>query len=798
MRSPVLALLGPTNTGKTYLAVERMLEHSSGTIGFPLRLLARENYDRVARLKGPEAVALLTGEERILPHRPRYFVCTVEAMPLDREVDFLAVDEIQLAADRERGHIFTERLLRSRGRKETMFLGAETIRPLIRKLLPEAELITRSRLSTLSYSDPKKLSHLPRRCAVIVFSVAGVYQIAERVRQLSGGAAVVFGALSPRTRNAQVGLYEAGEVDYLVATDAIGMGLNLQIDHVVFTGLSKFDGLGPRRLLPAEVAQIAGRAGRNLRDGTFASTHDIGPLPKPLVDAVEHHRFEPLSTLFWRSSELDFGSPEALLRSLEQPPPAPQLVRVRQAEDHRALSALARDQEVARVARGPEAVRLLWEVCQIPDFRNTMDAAHARLLGRIYRHLSGPARRLPESWVAAQVAALDRTEGDVEMLLSRIAGIRTWTYVSHRAHWLSDASHWQDRTRGVEDRLSDALHERLTQQFVDRRAAVLARHDPGELIAAVTETGEVLIQGLLAGRLDGFRFVPDPQVRQESRGLLAVANRALRAHVGDRVGRLVEDADDAFALTIGGQIAWRGAPVARLLDTGDPLSPGVAVLPSDLLSTPLREDLRRRLAAWTSSHLRVALGPLFRAREASLSASARGLVFSLTDTLGLVPRRTVVPQLAALSPTDRRELARLGVRIGRLCVHVPGLLRPESLRLRRLVWGLRHDSTGLPLPEGRPSELLDPRVPAATYWACGYLPVEGLAVRADRLERLASEAWRLVRAGSFTATPELAGIVGRRPEEVSGLLAALGFVLGTDGRFARRTGRGRHRRTHRG
>ncbi|MGE5126538.1 MAG: helicase-related protein, partial [Betaproteobacteria bacterium] len=564
MQRAVTALLGPTNTGKTHLAVERMLTHGSGMIGFPLRLLARENYDRVAALKGPGAVALVTGEERIVPRRPAYWIATVEAMPTDLRPDFVAVDEVQLAADRERGHVFTDRLLHARGALETWLIGAETIRPLLHRLLPGAAFQTRERLSTLSYAEPKRLSKLPPRSAVIVFSLRELYQVASRLRRERGGAALVFGALSPRTRNAQVALYQGGEVDHLVATDAIGMGLNLDIDCVVFTGLTKFDGVGPRALTPAEVGQIAGRAGRHVRDGQFASTAELGPLEPRLVAAVESHRFAPLGQLYWRSDELDFFSPLALLGSLERQPPQPFLVRMRHAEDALALAELARDADTAALARDAASVRLLWEVCQVPDFQGVLTEAHTRLLARVFAFLRGPSSRIPEDFLHAHVRELDRTDGEVDVLLGRIAAIRTWTYLSNRTGWVPDAGHWQERTRAVEDRLSDALHEKLTQEFVDRPGTVIARHEASELVTTIGADGEVSVQGLRAGVLEGFRFRPERATSDGSRGLLAAANRALRELVRGRVQALESEDDAAFALGPGAELLWHGAPVARL------------------------------------------------------------------------------------------------------------------------------------------------------------------------------------------------------------------------------------------
>ena len=607
MHRAVTALLGPTNTGKTHLAIERMLTHPTGMIGFPLRLLARENYDRVAALRGAGSVALVTGEERIVPPRPSYWMCTVEAMPLDLRTDFLAVDEVQLAADRERGHVFTDRIQNARGRLETWLIGADTIRSLLHRLLPGAASTTRPRLSTLSYSEPKPLGKLPRRSAVIVFSVRELYEVAARLRRERGGAALVFGALSPRTRNAQVALYQAGDVDHLVATDAIGMGLNLDIDYVVFTGLTKFDGVGPRTLTPAEVGQIAGRAGRHVRDGRFASTVELGPLDRRLVEAVEAHRFASLSHLYWRTDELDFFSPLALLGSLDRQPPHPFLVRMRHAEDQRALAALTRDAEVMALTRDPGTVRLLWEVCQVPDFQGVLSEAHTRLLARVYRFLRGPAGRIPEDFLASHVKDLDRAEGDVETLLGRIAAIRTWTYISNRASWVPDPRFWQERTRAVEDRLSDALHERLTQEFVDRAGhrdraprPVGSRDERGRgrRGARAGAAGRACSRGSASGptaRCARARGGCSPPRTGRSRASCASAWRP-RARGGRR----------GFALGPGAEVLWRGAAVARLVAGESALSPQVEVLASDLLDPPLRERVRRRLAAWLEAHLRAA------------------------------------------------------------------------------------------------------------------------------------------------------------------------------------------------
>jgi ATP-dependent RNA helicase SUPV3L1/SUV3 len=772
----ILAVLGPTNTGKTHLAIERMLGHATGMIGFPLRLLARENYDRVVRMKGARAVALITGEEKIIPPNPAYFVCTVESMPLDRGVEFLAVDEIQLCGDAERGHVFTHRLLAARGLSETMFLGADTIRPLLRRLVPEAEFVGRPRFSTLRYLGPKKVTRLPPRSAVVAFAVADVFALAELMRRQRGGTAVVLGALSPRARNAQVAMFQSGEVDYLVATDAIGMGLNMDLDHVAFARLVKFDGQAPRRLAPAEIAQIAGRAGRHMSDGTFGTTDELGAMEPELVEAVENHRFDPLTRLYWRNARLDYASPAALLRSLEQRPPSSGLVPAREADDHLALRTLAKQPDIAELARHPAAVRLLWEVCQIPDFRKVMSDTHARLLGQIYRHLAGPQERLPVDWVAAQVQRLDRLDGDIDGLMTRIAHIRTWTYIANRPDWLANAVQWQERARSIEDKLSDALHDRITQRFVDRRSAFLVKQLAGdkELLASVSHAGEVKVEGHYVGRLDGFRFVPDPGAAGgEAKTLLAAANRVLRGEIASRAKRLAAAEDGEFTLGADGVVLWRGGAVGRLLAGDSALAPRIEALPGDFLEGELRDSVRRRLADFLRAAIERGLQPLFRLRAAELSGPARGLVFQLAEALGSLPAVAVTSQRAALADGDRRLLARLGVRLGVETVYVDALLRPRAAGLRGLLWAVWRGEAAPPVPALAAPR--DPAVPAAAYAAMGWRVLGPRVLRVDRVERLAAAARRLARHGKFAATPALAQLAGVAPEELAAMLAELGY-----------------------
>ena len=782
----VTALLGPTNTGKTHLAVERMLGHRGGIIGLPLRLLAREVYDRVARLRGPRSVALITGEERIVPAAPAYVVCTVESMPLDRRAAFVAIDEIQLAADAERGHVFTDRMLRARGEEETLLLGARTIAPHLRRLVPGIEFVTRPRFSTLSYSGSHKLRRLPPRSAIIAFSAAEVYALAELVRRQRGGAAVVLGALSPRSRNAQVAMFEAGEVDYIVATDAIGMGLNLDLDHVAFAGTRKFDGQAMRDLSAAELAQIAGRAGRHMSDGTFGVTADARPLAPELVERIEGHRFEPPRMLYYRNTTLDYATLQALLRSLQAPPPGAGLVRARDADDEKALRALAATASIAAVTRSPAAVRLLWEVCRIPDFRKTMAEAHTRLLARVYCHLMGADERLPTDWVTDQVARLDRTEGDVDTLATRIAHVRTWSYISHRGEWIDDARAWQERVRAIEDRLSDALHHRLTQRFVDRRAATLTkrRKDNIEPLVSVAADGDVLVEGYRVGELRGLRFRPDPLARGSGeRTLRAAANRVLGREIAARAAELSRAPDAEMALDSGGHLSWKGAAVAHLVRGASPLEPGVRLLPGDLPPGPEREGVRRRLVDWLNRHLRRVLAPLHDLGAATnLSPAGRGLAFRLQESLGSLPRRALAAPLAALDRESRARLRARGVRFGETSVFLPAMVKPERIAARWMLWavhaGVRRRA---PPPPGMVSVAVDPRVTGAHYEAAGFRVCGRRAIRIDMLERLAGELRRRAAAAAPLGDHRLLSLVGCGRDDFAAILASLGYRSRSDG-----------------
>ncbi|MEL6600106.1 MAG: helicase-related protein [Pseudomonadota bacterium] len=776
----VTAVLGPTNTGKTHYAIERMLGHRTGVMGFPLRLLAREVYDRIVALRGPSVVALVTGEERIVPARAQYWVCTVEAMPLDIAPDFLAVDEIQLCADPERGYVFTDRLLNARGILETLFLGAETMRSRIAALVPDAHFVRRERFSKLSYAGSKKTSRMPPRSAIVGFSVESVYAIAELLRRQKGGAAVVMGALSPRTRNAQVALYQNGDVDYLVATDAIGMGLNLDINHVAFSGLTKFDGRRSRMLMPNELSQIAGRAGRHTNDGTFGVTGEAPPLEPEVVDAIESHRFAPIRKLNWRNDRLEFGTVPALLASLDQSPKHEDLVRAREADDLIALKTLWELPEIRDMVRVGPDVRKLWDICQIPDFRKVAPGEHAALLARLHGFIRDGGV-IPDDWLAQQIRRIDRPVGDIDALSKRLAFIRTWTYVSQRAGWVEDIEHWRGETRAVEDRLSDALHGALTQRFVDRRTSVLMRRlkQKEGLVAEVNENGEVSVEGQFIGRLDGFRFHLDPSASaEEAKTLRSAALAALTPQYHLKADKLYNGSDKEFDFTEQGGLMWGDVAVGKLVKGADALSPQIDVFVDDEAGTDVAERVRRRLSHWLERKIAALFEPLIAMKnDETLAGLARGVGYQLIENIGVLDRVTVAQDIKNLDQEARGTLRKHGVRFGQFTVFMPLLLKPAPTRLRLVLWSL---ASGLDeFPEAPPPGLVTvPAVagaPEGYYQRAGYRLAGARAIRIDMLERLADMIRGQDTRGGFEGSADMLSITGLTLDQFADLMQGLGY-----------------------
>ncbi|WP_257463299.1 helicase-related protein [Archangium lipolyticum] len=716
--SVVVAELGPTNTGKTHRAIERMLEHETGMMGLPLRLLAREVYDRVTARVGEGRVALMTGEEKRLPPRPDYWICTVEAMPTDRPVDFLAVDEIQLAAHRERGHVFTDRLLHARGRRETWFLGADTMRPMVQALIPHVSLKRATRLSQLRHSGSRSLKSLPPRSAVVAFSADRVYELAEALRRLRGGVAVVLGALSPRTRNAQVAMYQAGEVQYLVATDAIGMGLNLDLNHVAFAALSKFDGAEQRELFPDELAQIAGRAGRHLNDGSFGTLNTLPELHPRVVSAIESHRFPSVRSLIWRNATLDFSSPESLLDSLSRAPNHSAFVRVERADDFDALKELSHVPAIREVATDRATVELLWQVCQIPDFRKGLFGQHVALLRETFLQLSAGDGKLEHDWLARQVSPLDDVSGDIHTLMDRLAAIRIWTYISHRSSWIHDAEQWQERTRHIEDALGDALHERLVERFVQRAARRSARRFVRATPQAAAGSDSPFARlGLLLGEVPG----------------------ATGAAVTEEqfVQQVVDATHEAFQVDALGNISFEGQPLARLVRGKDRRSPQIALTEPEVWTGGARRRLERRLVALARDLVTEAMGgfPAEALTGGDRSAAMRGLAYRLAEGLGVITQGEAREQWRILDDEARERLRALGVREGQRFLYVAEALAPPALERRCMLTAL---FLQVPSPKGVPRE---PAVDVAGFGgrdarAFGYEVFGTVALRLDVVERL--------------------------------------------------------------
>ena len=837
-------VLGPTNTGKTHLALERMTGYASGMIGFPLRLLARENYDRLVARLGVDKVGLLTGEERILPPSARYLCCTVESMPVEpiatsdlagRRFDFVAVDEVQLAGDRERGHIFTDRIMHARGAFETMLMGAETAAPLLKALLPDARFEFRQRMSQLVYAGPKKLTRLPRRSAVVAFSTSDVYQIAEFVRRQRGGAAVVMGRLSPRTRNAQVDLYQNGDVDFLIATDAIGMGLNLDLGHVALAADIKFDGRHMRKLSPAEMAQIAGRAGRHVKDGTFGVTDGCRVLEPEVIEAIEQHRFAPLRSFYWRNRDLNFGSIDMLIESLEAPPPLPFLFRKGDALDHQALIALAGRKEVRAAVQGAGDVRLLWDVASIPDFRQSLHESHYDLLAGVYMALVSNGV-LAKDTVARAIQQLDRVDGDLDTLMTRLAYIRTWTYITNRSDWTDAPLEWQNRARGIEDKLSDRLHQRLSERFVDKRAAHLSRKlkETKNLIASVKDDGTVLVEGEEVGQLTGFVFHPTLADGEEKATILAAARRGLPDEIERRVQAFVASADAAFQIDEKGVVWWREAAVAQLVKGDSLYMPRADLASSDLLSIDQTQRMQARLVHFLTGHIKAVLGrltilatpdqaipapatdvktpdantpdsmgktPASEAADdgasegagkavaetaavtmdqpvmpASLSGAAKGIAYIVFERLGSVPTFDVAHLARNMHESDKPILARLGLRFGVETVYMPEMLKPAQISLRGLLWSLHEEAffDGAPPPAGRVAIDAIADVPDLYWLAIGYRRLGQRVMRVDMVERVAMLVRTAAREGQFKITEDMLSLAGATREAMGLMLLDLG------------------------
>lgn len=812
MAGLITAILGATNTGKTYQAVQRMMQYHDGVIGFPLRLLARENYDRIVEIKGKNTVALVTGEEKIIPRHARYFVCTVESMPLNRSFDFVAVDEIQLCSDPDRGHIFTDRLLYARGKKETIFMGAQTIAPLLKSCIPDIIIETHERFSQLTYTGHQKLSRLPPRSAIVAFSVADVYAIADMMRHQRGGAAIVMGALSPRTRNAQVALFQNGEVDYLIATDAIGMGLNMDVDHIALAALVKFDGAHRRRVTAAELGQIAGRAGRYQRNGTFGTTADIGELDAEIIGAIETHSYKPIEKLIWRHAVDDVRSPKLLLKSLEKPCPDGRFAKGRPALDYLTLQAFLKEFPKIDQIQQRDHVRLLWEVCQIPDFRKTLSESHFRFVFDIFNFL-WQSDTIALDWMAERILRLHNVEGSIETLMTRLAYIRTWAYIVHHNEWIQNPHEWQEKTRQIEDDLSDSLHQKLTLKYVDQRAFILNRSlkNPENAVCWVKNDGKVVLEGQDIGHLHAFRFIPiETGYAADSKLFIKAARQGLRQEILNRLNMMMDTKNAPhFSLELDGTIRWQpdatnplpGDIVAKAQKGENLYRPEIHVFDSPFLEGKEKDAVKDTIKTWLHHYIETTLKPLFdiskpveekvliegaevkegepaptTTKLVEPSAEVRGIGFQMQESMGIIPRQQIRNLIQNLDADGRRDLRRRGVRLAPVLVFMPALNKPASVRLRATLWALWH---GLDFPEMFPKDGMvsmaveADKVNKAYFQAIGYPILANRAIRVDMVDRVISLIYDTAKDGKFQAQHKMAEWFGC---SIADLYTILGFL----------------------
>lgn len=787
----IKAILGPTNTGKTYLSIRTMISYQSGMIGFPLRLLAREVYDQLAKEIGFASVALITGEEKIIPKNPRFYICTVEAMPLDIEVDFLAIDEIQLASDPERGHIYTDRLLYSRGILETIFLGSLTIKKLILRIIPDIEIVTRPRLSNLTYSGPKKISKLPKRTAIVAFSINRVYEIADFIRQQNGGAAVVLGALSPRTRNAQVEIYQSGAADYLVATDAIGMGLNMDIDHVMFDSLKKYDGKKYRSLFPIEIAQIAGRAGRYKNDGTFSISNHLPPLEPEVIDNIENHRFEYNKSIKWRNSDLDFTSLNNLLASLSVLPPHKFYSLNKQCEDVLFLEHISTTDLIAHHSMSAEKIKLLWEICQMPDYRKNGTENHSTIIAKVYNDLTGKEGYVDDAWLKKEIKYASNIDGDIDSLSNKISYIRTCNYITNKKNWVKDHLYWQELTRKIEDKLSDALHNKLTNRFIDRQASVLINNSKNQNFANIQldSNNQIMIDGELFGNINGLKFVNTKNNigLNENKSAKSALNKIVRLELEKITKNILSCEKHDFRLDDNNHIIWNSCPIAEIRKGGNILNPNIRLIKDNFLSANNEERISKKVIFWLDKYISDTLSDLIKLNNNnSLKGYLSGLKYIMVDNLGIVDRNEIPIRVNDLTKEEKIILRSYGVYIGGIYIYMKKLLKPEPTRLKYILNKLYYENTiekNVNSLYGKTSSKYDPKTPKEIYDIIGYKICDPFIIRIDIFERLLNN----IRDGmnskenssnkSFTVTPKMLTLVGCSKIDFEKILISIGYRI---------------------
>ena len=784
-KNKITAVLGPTNTGKTHLAIETMLSFDTGMIGFPLRLLAREVYDKVIKKTRYDEVALITGEEKIIPSNAKYFLCTVESMPIDKDLEFVGVDEIQMCSDHERGHIFTDRLLNMRGTKLTMLMGSNTIKDIISNLEDDIEFINRNRLSKLSYIGHKKISRINRKTAIIAFSTEEVYAIAELIRRQKGGAAIVMGSLSPKTRNAQVDLYQSGDVDFLVATDAIGMGINMDLDQVYFSNLKKFDGKKLRKLNLSEIGQIAGRAGRYLNDGCFGITGNCKEITAEEVELLENHKFEKIQTLFWRNSDLNFNNPLALLKSLEEKPNKNWLKKIHECEDEKVLKYFIRKLDLHNDSNIKETLLLLWECCQIPDFVKKTYGNHIEVVEKVFNFLNGVKGKITSDFMRLQLMKLDKLEGNVDSLANRIANVRTWSYVSNKNNWVENQNYWIEKTKLLEDKLSDRLHEELTKTFIDKRASVLARGLKQDMNfdTKISENNEVIIDDQFIGKINGLKLELDLKkgaLETDIKSLKKAARQTVGPELEKRIESIIEtsliELNDDF------KIYWNGASIAKLVSGKDYLNPGVDLLVDEMLEQDQRGKLINFLEKWLKDKISITLKSLFDLKDLKeKNSSVKALAYQLYENNGVIKRDQVSDYLKELGQNERKILRELGVKFGRYHVFLYKLIKPEPVSLRTLLWKNYHNKYfDLKPPIFGLNFLNDDKLQNRNFMLlCGFEKFKNFYVRIDILERLFVQIINLRKENTkeILVIPEMLNLLGCSKENFKQLLKSMNYKI---------------------
>ena len=774
----ITALLGPTNTGKTFVAIEKMLSYESGIFGLPLRLLAREVYDKCVNKVGIKRVALITGEEKIIPSSADYFICTVESMPKDKIVEFVAIDEIQMCADRERGHIFTERLLESRGTKLTMFLGSQVMEKIISDLVKNVQFEKKERYSKLSYSGIKKISRLERKVAIIAFSIEEVYAIAELVRRQKGGAAVIMGSLSPKTRNSQVGLYQSGDVDYLIATDAIGMGLNMDINEIYFSNLKKFDGKKTRRLNLIEMSQIAGRAGRYKNDGGFGTTGDCESLNSDEIEKIEKHQLPETKTIYWRNSKLDFKSPDKLISSLELKPNQKNLLRTNDSLDESVLRFFLKKGLNNIIYH--KNLELLWECCQIPDFEKKAYGQHINIIDKVFQFLTTRKNKIPSSFMKEQIKGLEKEHGNVDLLSHRLSNVRTWSYVSNKKNWVENSDYWVQLTKNIEDKLSDKLHDELTKSFIDKKISILSRGLKQDLIldTQINEDNKIFIDGQFVGELKGLKFqieITSKTLDTDIKSIKKAARRGIDKELLKRVEQILTEGE--ININNESKIIWKNNPIARLKKGSNYLSPEIEIIADDTLNIDAKSKLITYLNNWLMSHINDVLGDLIKLTKHKISNQyLRGLVFQLYENNGVIKREEVERIVKLIPANERKKLWGMGIKIGRYHIYLPKMLKPKAVDFRISLWKIFNNlSSKNKVPKSGLNFLIGENFEKNFLLLCGFEKFGNFFVRIDILEKLFLKIIERTKGKKFTVNAEMMNLLGCSKENFYKLMAYMNY-----------------------